>query len=118
MKTTKELQWAVAEYQKGKQESFNLIYEQSYKYLHTCVIHVVKNEDVTMDMLQETYLEISRSLWQLKDTENFLSWAAMIANRKCFVYLKKQNCLVLLQRTHQIFLSALCAHQNQRTSYP
>lgn len=95
MKTTKELQQAVVEYQKGKTESFNIIYEQSYKYLHTCVIHVVKNEDIAMDMLQETYLEISRSLWQLKDTENFLSWAAMIANRKCLAYLKKQRDVLL-----------------------
>ena len=91
MKTTKELQRAVSEYQNGKKESFNIIYEQSYKYLHTCVIHVVKNEDVAMDMLQETYLEISRSICQLKDIESFMSWAAMIANRKCFAYLRKQR---------------------------
>ena len=91
MKTTKELQRAVSEYQNGKKESFNIIYEQSYKYLHTCVIHVVKNEDVAMDMLQETYLEISRSICQLRDIESFMSWAAMIANRKCFAYLRKQR---------------------------
>jgi len=95
MKTSPELQKAVAEYQKGSVEAFNTIYEQSYKYLHTCVIHVVKNEDMAMDMLQETYLEISKSISQLKSTEDFLSWAAMIANRKCFAHLKKQKDVLL-----------------------
>lgn len=95
MKTSPELQKAVTEYQKGSVEAFNTIYEQSYKYLHTCVIHVVKNEDMAMDMLQETYLEISKSISQLKSTEDFLSWAAMIANRKCFAHLKKQNDILL-----------------------
>lgn len=95
MKTSPELQKAVAEYRKGSIEAFNAIYEQSYKYLHTCVIHVVKNEDMAMDMLQETYLEISKSISQLKNMEDFLSWAAMIANRKCFANLKKQKDILL-----------------------
>lgn len=96
MKTPAALQTAVTEYQKGNEEAFNVIYEQTFKYLHTCVIHVVKNEDAAMDMLQETYLEISKSISQLKNEEDFMSWAAMIANRKCFAYLKKQKNLVLV----------------------
>ncbi|MEE0919717.1 MAG: sigma-70 family RNA polymerase sigma factor [Lachnospiraceae bacterium] len=95
MKTSPELQAAVEAYQQGNQDSFNTIYEQSYQYLHTCVIHVVKNEDAAMDMLQETYMEISRSILQLRNTEDFLNWAAMIANRKCFAYLKKQKDVLL-----------------------
>ena len=96
MKTSKELQQAVEVFQRGNKESFNVIYEQSYKYLHTCVMHVVKNEEIAMDMLQETYLEISRNIEQLKNTETFLSWAAMIANRKCFAYLKKQKDVLVI----------------------
>ena len=83
-------------YQKGDQESFNRIYELSYRYLYTCIIRVVKNEDTAMDMIQETYLEISRSIGQLNRTEDFLSWAAMIGNRKCFACLKKGNRLLLV----------------------
>lgn len=95
MNTSKELQNAVEAYSSGKEESFNQIYELSYKYLHTCVVHVVRDEDVAMDMLQETYLEISKSISQLKNTEGFLGWAATIANRKCFAYLKKQKEIIL-----------------------
>lgn len=95
MKTSSELKTFVINYQHGDREAFNGIYELSYKYLHTCVIHVVKNEDAAMDMLQETYMEISRSIFQLQKPDDFLSWAAVIANRKCFAYLKKQKDVLL-----------------------
>lgn len=91
MKTTKELEDAVREYQNGNTDSFDRIYELSYGYLYTCVIHVVKDEEAAEDMLQETYLEISRNLSQLKNAGDFLSWASTIGNRKCYAYLKKQR---------------------------
>lgn len=95
MKTPDNLQEAVRDFQQGNKESFDKLYELSYKYLYICVIHLVKDEDTAMDMLQETYMEISRSIQQLKNAEDFLSWAATIANRKCYAYLKKyQNILV------------------------
>lgn len=91
MNTTKELQDAVKAYASGEKERFTQIYELSYKYLHTCVIHIVKDEDVAMDMLQESYIEISRNIHQLQNSDGFLNWAATIANRKCFAYLKKNR---------------------------
>lgn len=100
MKTSIELQNAVTEYCKGTKEAFNRVYVQSYGYLHTCIIHVVNDEDAAMDMLQETYIEICKSIHQLENPEKFLSWASMIANRKCFAYLKKQNKIVLLSQNN------------------
>ena len=95
MNTPMELQKAVIAYANGDKESFNQVYELSYKYLHTCVMHVMKNEETALDMLQETYLEISRNITQLQSTDVFLNWAATIANRKCFAYLKKQKEVLL-----------------------
>ena len=91
MKTTKELEDAVRQYQNGDTDSFDQIYKLSYRYLRACVIHVVKDEEIAADMLQETYLEISRNISQLKSAEDFLSWASTIGNRKCYAYLKKQR---------------------------
>lgn len=91
MKTSKELADAVKSYQDGDKEAFATVYEQSYRYLHACVMHVVKDEEAAQDMLQETYLEIVKSAGTLKDAQNFLNWAAVIANRKCFAYLKKNK---------------------------
>lgn len=95
MKTSTELRQAVEAYQNGETEKFNEVYELSSRYLYTCIIHVVKNEDAAQDMLQETYIEVVKNIHQLKSAEDFLSWAAVIANRKCFAYLKKQRDVVL-----------------------
>ena len=95
MKTSEELANAVQLYKDGNPEVFAAVYEQSYRYLHACVMHVVNDEETAQDMLQETYLEIVKSAGTLKDAQNFLNWAAVIANRKCFAYLKKNKNLPL-----------------------
>ncbi|MBO4373866.1 MAG: sigma-70 family RNA polymerase sigma factor [Lachnospiraceae bacterium] len=91
MKTPADLVTKVKLLQSQDSAAFNGIYEESYRYLHTCVIHIVKNEDAAQDMLQETYAEIFKNIGQLKQPEDFLSWAATIANRKCFAYIKKNR---------------------------
>lgn len=95
MKISKELIDAVNSYKEGDVDSFNQIYTLSYGYLHTCIIHIVKDEELAMDMLQDTYIQISKSIGQLNNSETFLKWAAMIANRKCFAYLKKKKDVLL-----------------------
>lgn len=95
MKTEKELEKAVRSYRAGNQESFEKLYVLSYPYLYTCISHIIKDNNIIMDMLQETYLEISKSILQLKKSEDFLKWASVIANRKCLAYLKKNNKIVL-----------------------
>ncbi len=91
MKTPNELIEKIDLLRSGNTEVFADVYEASYKYLHTCVIHIVKNEDIAQDMLQEAYVEIFKNIGQLKSSEDFLSWAATIANRKCFAYIKKDR---------------------------
>ena len=95
MKTPEELKRAVRQYREGQEESFKQLYELSYRYLYICIANVIRNEEAVMDMLQETYLEISRSIGQLKQDEDFLGWAAVIAKRKCFDYLKKNTDILL-----------------------
>ena len=99
MKTEKELAYQVSLAKAGDANAFNAVYQGSYRYLHTCVIHIVKDEDVAQDMLQDTYVEIYRNLGQLQSPDDFLSWAATIANRKCFAYLRKNRELHYIRRT-------------------
>lgn len=99
MKTPQELVEKVEQVRTGNQDAFAGVYEDSYKYLHTCVIHIIKNEDIAQDMLQDTYVEIFKNIGQLKSSADFLSWAATIANRKCFAYLKKDRDLLVDEQT-------------------
>lgn len=100
MKTTPELELAVFNYKNGDDKAFIDVYELSKKYIQVCIRNVVIREyavdDVILDMMQETYLEVSKSINQLTDNKDFLSWASTIANRKCFAYIKKNRKTILL----------------------
>jgi len=90
------LKKAVEDYKQAKNDlSFNIIYEESQKYLYVCIRKVTRGnyneDDMVQDIFMETMLEISRSIEQNKETEAFLSWAGMIATRKCFAYFKKNR---------------------------
>lgn len=95
MKTAKELAEAVKNYQEGKKESFDSIYELSNGYLYTCILYVVRDEETARDLLQDTYLEISSKLHQLENADRFLQWATVIANRKSYDYRKKKRDILL-----------------------
>lgn len=99
MKTNDRLIDLVKKVKGGNNAVFTDLYNESYKYLHTCVIHIVKDEDVAQDMLQDAYVEIYKNIGQLKDEVGFLGWAATIANRKCFAYLKKNKDLLVDEQT-------------------
>lgn len=91
MKPSDKLTESVIKFQEGDKSAFEEVYRLSYAYLHTCIIHIVKDSDITQDMLQETYLEICRNIGQLQKAQNFLGWASVIASRKCFAVIKKRN---------------------------
>ena len=95
MKAPEELQRAVESYKRGNGEAFEQVYNLSHRYLYVCIRHIVKDDEAAVDMLQETYLEISRSIGQLNSTEDFLNWAAVIAKRKCYAYMNKNDKYVI-----------------------
>ena len=101
MRALDEIKIYVQKFQGGDKEAFESIYKMSYSYLHTCVIHVVRDEDAAQDVLQDAYMEIIRNIGQLRDPENFLSWAAVIANRKCFALLKTRNRELLIHEKEE-----------------
>lgn len=101
MEATTELKQAVRECREGKTEAFTRLYEESSKYIYTCIYNAMRGndnvEDAVCDIMQDTYVEISRSITKLDNEDSFLSWAAKIAVRKCYAWLKKNKKYVLLQ---------------------
>lgn len=107
MEPTKELKQAVKSYREGKKEAFTALYEESGKYIYTCIRKVIGNsdnaQDVISDIMQDTYVEISKSISQLDREESFLSWAGTIATRKCYAWVKKNRKYVLLSEEDGTF---------------
>ena len=101
MEPTKELRQAVSDYRAGRAETFTAIYEGSCRYIYTCIHKVMagndNEQDIISDIMQDTYVEISRSIQKLDNEGSFLSWAGAIATRKCYAYLRKNKKCVLLE---------------------
>lgn len=94
-----ELASAVKEYKNGNKEAFQDIYEESNRYIYACISKVLSGNDNAQDMIsdvmQDTYMEISQSIGQLDNCDKFLSWAGMIATRKCYAIVSKNKKYVL-----------------------
>lgn len=107
MEPTAELRQAVKKYREGKEEAFNQLYEESSKYIYTCIYKVMSGndnvQDSVCDIMQDTYVEISRNIAQLDNENSFLSWAGTIATRKCYAWLKKNKKYVLLHEEDDTF---------------
>lgn len=100
MEPTAELKQAVRRYREGDTEAFTRLYEESSKYIYTCIYNAMRGndnvEDAVCDIMQDTYVEISRNITKLENEDSFLSWAAKTAVRKCYAWLKKNKKYVLL----------------------
>ena len=107
MEPTNNLRQAIKDYKNGNGQAFDILYNESSKYVYTCIYKVMCGNDNTQDaindIMQDTYVEISRYITQLEDEEKFLSWAGTIATRKCYAYLKKNRKYVLLNEEDTTF---------------
>lgn len=106
MEPSKELKQAVIDYKNGKEEAFTTLYEESQKYIYVCISKIMKDcdnlSDVVSDLMQDTYVEISRHISQLENVESFLNWAGTIATRQCYAYLKKNRQYVLISEEDDV----------------
>lgn len=107
MEPTANLRQAIKDYKSGNGQAFDVLYNESKKYIYTCVYKVMCGNDnvydATEEIMQETYLEICKSLSQLENEERFLQWAGMIATRKCYAYIKKNKKYVLVDEEDNTF---------------
>lgn len=63
----------------GDQAAFTELYEQTSTDLYRIVHAMVRDEDMTWDILQNTYVRVYRSLPTLRDSNAFWPWLRQIA---------------------------------------
>lgn len=107
MEPTTKLKQAIKDYKSGNSQAFDVLYNESSKYIYTCIYKVMCGNDnvhdATQEIMQDTYLEIYKSISQLENEDRFLQWAGMIATRKCYAYIKKNKKYVLVDEEDNTF---------------
>lgn len=107
MELTKYLLQAIKDYQAGQADAFEMIYELTKRELYAYVTYVMRGnaglETICEDILQETYLSISKHLSQLEKEESFPAWSKKIAKSECMAYVKKNKKYLLLKEEDNTF---------------
>lgn len=100
MEASAILKKAIEDYINGDAAAFTTIYNESNRYIYVCVNNVMSGndnkEDMICDIMQDTYVEISKHINSLQNVNQFLSWAGTIATRKCYEAIKKAGKYTLL----------------------
>ena len=83
--TEELIQRAINNDQTAIEQLYNMTNDNVYYSIKT----MIKNEDVVLDIMQDTYLKAFSSLSQLKEPAAFRGWIKRIAHNKTVDYLRK-----------------------------
>ena len=69
------------------------LYNRTYSDVYFTILSITKDEDLIMDMVQDTYLTAFRKLEQLKDSDSFCAWLKRIAHNRTLNALRDRRVL-------------------------
>jgi RNA polymerase sigma-70 factor (ECF subfamily) len=78
-------------FQKGHHGAFQQIYDQYKDLLFVVVIAIIKDEDATKDVLQDSWMKVYQQAGTLKDLSKLQAWLVLIARNTALNYLKKKK---------------------------
>lgn len=76
---------------KRNKEAFRILYEEFKIPLYNLVISLVKDNDRTADIIQDTFIKIIKNIHQLEDIKKIKYWIFRIAVNLSFNALKKDK---------------------------
>ena len=84
------IQDLVARVISGDMQAFEAIYQATYRQVYYTCMSFLRNEQNTLDMMQETYITALTHLQQLDEPERIAAWLNRIAVNKCKDFLTKK----------------------------
>ncbi|OUP27069.1 RNA polymerase sigma factor [Faecalibacterium sp. An192] len=75
----------------GDQQAMEQLYEMTYSRVYCTIQVMVKDEQETLDLLQDSYIKAFKHLNQFEGGEKFLPWMQQIARNTAKDWLKKKH---------------------------
>src|SRR5881296_1520463 len=75
----------------GEPEAWDVLFRRYQMPLYVYVFELVHEEQTSLDIVQETFINAARHLGSLRDDEKFGSWLFGIAHQKCVQRWRKQT---------------------------
>lgn len=85
----------IIQVQEGSEDAFNLLFEQLYQSVYYTAYRICKSDDDAKEIAQQTFIQVHRSIHQLKDPETFDVWLHRIIVNKCYNLFAKQRDVVI-----------------------
>lgn len=86
-------------YKKNRHQGLELLYERYKKYVYTIAYHYTSNKEDALDLTQDVFVSIFKSLDQFKVEFSLLPWVKKITINKCLNYLRDKKEAVSLNET-------------------
>ena len=81
----------VPEARAGDPEAWNVLLRRYRLPLYAYVFELVHQEQASLDIVQETFINAARHIGSLRQDERFGSWLFNIAHQKCIQHWRKQR---------------------------
>ncbi len=81
----------VTKSQNGDMSAMNELFTCYYNDVYYFALKTIKDSDIACDITQETFLEITLTIGNLKAPEAFFTWMRTIAYHQCTRYFKKKK---------------------------
>jgi RNA polymerase sigma-70 factor (ECF subfamily) len=88
---TEREQLPVAEAREGNVEAWESLFRRYRLPLYAYVFELVRNEQTSLDLVQETFVSAFRHIATLRDDGKFGSWLFSIAHQKCLQQWRRQG---------------------------
>ncbi len=85
-------QLPVAQARTGQPDAWNVLFNRYQLPLYVYVYELVRDEQSSLDIVQETFIAAVRHIGTLRDDGKFGSWLFGIAHQKCVQRWRKQSC--------------------------
>src|SRR5712691_8917256 len=75
----------------GSPAAWDVLFRRYQLPLYVYVLELVHEEQTSLDIVQETFINAARHLGSLREDDKFGSWLFGIAHQKCIQRWRKQN---------------------------
>ena len=76
---------------KRDEKAFEYIYISTKRAVYSMVFSVIKNHQVTEDIMQDVYMKMLSSIHQYQSNTNFFNWLLQIAKHQAIDYYRKKS---------------------------
>jgi len=79
IKLNKVLEKAVKQYKNGNNQAFETIYNETKKNVYYTILLIIKDRQITEELMQDTYMRMIENIDKYKDKQTFNAWLSTMA---------------------------------------